>query len=110
MRRLGQLNVCGLVFHAFEGRAAERDTLGTAYGYCDHERQEIWIREGLSTSMFNDTLMHELLHGLLQHSGCEDFIKGVLKPEANPDEVTETLIRILTPHMRPALTAMGKLK
>lgn len=110
MKKLGKIHVCGLTFTVFEGNAEERDTLGGSYGYCDHGRQEIWLREGMSAPMRKDTLLHEALHALMQHSGAENFLDGVLRPEVNRETTVETLIRILTPHLSPVLTSLQSLR
>jgi hypothetical protein len=98
MRRLGKLTICGLAWNVYEGTVKNKDNLSAVYGFCDHAKQEIWVAEGMSPSMFRDTLRHEVRHAILEHSGAESYLKSVLKPEVDADVVIETLVRILTPH------------
>jgi hypothetical protein len=110
MKRLGKIDICGIPFKVALGNAGERDALDKNYGYCDHQRHEIWIREGLSVEATEDTLLHEMHHALYENSGAAQFLKGAFPEGTDLAEIEETLIRIMIPHLRTALRQLKKLK
>ncbi len=110
MKKIGSLSLCGLAFTVYTGSASENPHLEDNQGYCNHTRQEIWIRDSLGTSGFYDTLVHEMLHGIWENSGTSQFLKGCLPDGADQPEIEETIVRILTPHLVNALSQLGKVK
>ncbi len=110
MRRLGKLTLCGIEWPVYQGASSERDALENNFGYCDHQRGEIWIRAGLSPSSHADTLLHEALHAMIEGSGAAQFLKGACPPGADIAEIEETLIRILVPHLRNAIPQLGRVQ
>lgn len=110
MKKLGTINVAGIEFTVYTGTAAERDILDNAFGYCDRQHAEIWLREGLSPSLQANTILHEIIHGVYEHSGVSKFVEHSLKDGVDKDEFEETLIQLLVPHLLPALADARKLK
>lgn len=110
MKRLGKIDICGIPFTFFAGSAEERSALESNYGYCDHQRHEIWIRDSQSQAAVEDTLLHEIQHALWENSGAAQFLKGACPTETNMSEIEETFIRILTPHLLNAIKQLNKLK
>lgn len=53
-----------------------------AYGYIEYPTSQIFIRSDLETSFRNETLIHEILHGLLDNTGLD---------EINTDQITKAL-------------------
>ncbi len=53
-----------------------------AYGYIEYPTSQIYIRADLETTFQNETLIHEILHGLLDNTGID---------EINTDQITKAL-------------------
>jgi hypothetical protein len=53
-----------------------------AYGYIEYPTSEIYIRSDLEITFQNETLIHEILHGLLDNTGID---------EINTDQITKAL-------------------
>lgn len=54
----------------------------TAYGYIDYVSGKIKLRSDISKDFQTETLLHELLHAMLDNSGIEDI---------NLDKITKVL-------------------
>lgn len=102
MKKLGTLQICGLPYDVLLGSWKDEIELKDNFGLCDSENQRIWIREGQKPEQFKNTLMHELLHGLIIESG------GRLVLGEAPAETEEALIQILTPHLLAGLESLAQ--
>jgi len=54
----------------------------SAYGYIEYPTSQIHIRADLDAGFQKETLLHEILHGLLDNTGVEDI---------NTDQITKAL-------------------
>jgi len=110
MKKHGIIPAAGIDFTIYTGTPAERDALSDAYGYCDHERQEITLRANMQPALAANTLCHEIGHALYTHSGVEAYVKAQLKDGVDADVFQETLIQLLVPHLAPVFAAVRKLR
>lgn len=102
---IATVELCGIPFRVFESDDEDTPHLEDRYGYMDPTRSEILIMKGLSVEMQWNTIVHEMLHGVVRHSGANEA--GL----ALDDE--EAVISIVTPHLIRALrsftaTSKGK--
>ena len=42
-------------------------------GMIDYKKQDIYIKKSLKTDLRNVTIIHEILHGILQHTGNDEL-------------------------------------
>jgi len=78
----------------------------SAYGYIEYPTSQIHIRAELDPAFQKETLLHEILHGLLDNTGNEDI---------NTDQITKALAPRLhaflvdNPDFQQYLLASGKI-
>ncbi len=99
MKKLGYVDICGIDYEVQERTVQEDNNLADAYGYTVHSKCLMILEEGLQPLCFRNTLLHEIQHGIWEHSGC----RGALEDE-------ETFIQIYTPHLIRAMQSMKKWK
>lgn len=79
-------------FHAFA--EAENDT--TAVGFCNLESLTIALKPNLPDSLLRETLMHELLHAIIQtQGGIFDTAKTEELEEATVSAISPMLLSVL---------------
>lgn len=77
-----------------------------AYGYIEYPTSQIHIRSDLEITFRNETLIHEILHGLLDNTGID---------EINTDMITQALAPRLSaflvdnPNFQQNILALKKL-
>lgn len=67
-----KVNVCGMPHTVIECPDLF-DADGTHYGQIDYGKCEIRINDGISKDNANETLCHEMIHGILVHIGRSDL-------------------------------------
>ena len=67
-----KVNICGML-HKVIKCPDLFDADGTHYGQIDYGKCEIRINDGISKENFEETLCHEMLHGILVHIGRGDL-------------------------------------
>lgn len=78
----------------------------SAYGYIEYPTSQIHIRAGLDSEFQKETLLHEILHGILDNTGIEDI---------NTDQLAKALAPRLhaflvdNPEFQKNLLASGKI-
>lgn len=73
-----------------DGRLDELDDLD---GVCDHSKNRIWIRERMGPLMEKDTVLHELLHSIIDQLDIKRRFKDVEK------DFEEDVVYALTPRI-----------
>ncbi len=71
-----EIKVCGITYlvivqEHFKAYDDERNL----WGYCDYERQIIYVRESLSEERKRQVLIHELTHAMLQEPDTKNKMK-----------------------------------
>jgi len=66
-----KVNVCGVPYKVIE--CDDSFDVGTHFGQIDYADAIIKINRKLSKEMWNETLCHEMLHGMLVHLGYSDL-------------------------------------
>ena len=65
-----EIKVCGMIYTVkFQEYFKAHDDDRNIWGYCDHEQQEIFIRESLSVQKKKQVLIHELTHAIMHEAG-----------------------------------------
>lgn len=65
-----KVNICGILHEVIE----KEDAFNTGEcGLIDHHYSEIIINKNLSKAMYNETLIHEMVHGILVHLGYNEL-------------------------------------
>lgn len=72
MRQRMKVNICGMPHKVIECPDLF-DADGTHYGQIDYGKCEIRINDEISEDNFEETLCHEMLHGILVHIGRSDL-------------------------------------
>jgi len=101
---LGHINVCNVKVSIVRASVTQalclRDDDGsTLLGRFVESPALIVVRRGLSDAVERDTIVHECIHALLAYSGAKQFLTGPAKEISDGDELEETLVRILAPHV-----------
>jgi hypothetical protein len=115
MKRLGEVNICGLIVTVMEAAWEKSDnplTEETA-GLYDAKMQIIWIEAGYTRQSKVDTLIHEMLHALIGHSGLNHVIGDAARFSLQSDaysQLEENIVSILAPHLKTALGGINKVK
>lgn len=86
-KRKQTINIANRKFSLVFPSAIIGDDGKECYGLANHGTSTISVATAYP-SLFNTTLIHELLHALLNASGADQLI-----------EQEETFVRILTPHL-----------
>lgn len=115
MRKLGSLTVCGLTYTVMSADSCDKDNPlpEGASGYCDPEKQIIWIAEEDTRQAKVDTLIHEVLHAILSHSGLDQYIANTARIAVSSNlyhELEETIVSVMTPHLKLALANINRVK
>jgi hypothetical protein len=99
MKKLGRVNICGIQYSVEEHSQEEDHNIQDCYGYTAHTLCKIVLREGMPPDAFRNTLLHEIQHGIWEHSGL-----------AAGSHDQETHIMIFTPHLIAAMESIRKWK
>lgn len=65
-----------------------------AYGFTDHANLRIVVRKSVSPRVQQETILHEIIHAVLDSSGAVKAIELVAR-----SDVDEVLISALVPHL-----------
>lgn len=112
-KRLGELELGGVLFDIFEGTEEDIHHLADCYGFCDNENQEIWLQAGMKPTQFRQVLLHEIQHAIFEHSGILNFMADTLRVTRGSEKLRsfeEQFIRINTPHLIRAMASLKKLR
>ena len=102
-KRIGVVDVCGLPFTVYECTADSVPKIESCFGFCEVDKQEIYLEAGLGNAAWMNTLVHEILHGIIDHSGA-NLVAGLDYDRA------EILIRVITPHLLAAIKSLKGLR
>lgn len=107
MKKLGSVDICGISYGVVLASRNEVRGLDEAYGVCAHDVCTIAIRDDLPPSCFENVIIHEMLHGLWQHSGLWEI------SDQSWDDLhkyEEAMIQALVPNLIRALKSLKKLR
>jgi hypothetical protein len=104
MKKLGVVNICGIDYEVQEHSIEECPQLADAYSAIVHMQSLILIRKGLEPTLFRNAVMHEIQHGIWEHSGLRETTEALTDMKV----IEETHIQIFTPHWIAALASMKK--
>ncbi len=106
-----ELDVCGQRYRVLLSEAEGCAELGDDEGVTLGERTEIYIQRGLSASRKEDTLIHELIHALLDASGAgHSLCEHLGLSEDRWREFEEKLARLMAPAMLATFRGAGWLE
>jgi len=103
MKKLGQVDICGIPHEVVERTVEEDPNLADCYGYFQPTIAMIVMRANLPGHVFTNTLFHEGQHGIWEHSGV-----GELKQDS--DNYQEAFIQVYTPHLLAFTKSVKRLK
>lgn len=69
------VNICGTPHEVIEQKETFEGE-NSICGQIDYKRCKIYINEDMSQDMKNETLCHEMLHGMLVHHGYNDMAEN----------------------------------
>lgn len=78
-----RVNICGIPYKVKYKNVINEGNAGICEGEINYSKQRILLREGLPQQIENETLTHEMVHGMLCHLGytelCNDetFVQGL---------------------------------
>jgi hypothetical protein len=101
-KSLGHIDVCGLPFEVFEVTPEDCPYIEGKYGYCDNQAQKIYLDACQAKEGWRNTLIHEMCHGIIAHSGINAVV--------DMGDMEEAFIRILVPHLIKGLDSCKSLK
>ncbi len=115
MKKVGELTIAGFRYRLYccdenEEKTGIEDGVG---GMCHLSDQLIAINRTVSEEQQEDTVIHETLHALLYHSGAQEYLSKKLRLDKNSEayeEVEETLLQLLSPHLRTLIPQLAKIK
>ncbi|HEM6371044.1 TPA: ImmA/IrrE family metallo-endopeptidase [Streptococcus suis] len=68
-----EIKVCGITYSVIvQEHFKAYDDERNLWGYCDYEKQIIYVRESLSEERKRQVLIHELTHAMLQEAGYKE--------------------------------------
>lgn len=78
-----KVNICGVPYKVKYKRVIEEEQAGIAEGLIVYRKQRIYLRKNMPKEITEETLTHEILHGILTHMGKneltndEEFVQGL---------------------------------
>ena len=78
-----KVNICGVPYKVKYKRVIEEEQAGIAEGLIVYRKQKIYLRKNMPKEITEETLTHEILHGILTHMGKseltndEEFVQGL---------------------------------
>lgn len=103
MKKIGVVDICGIDYDVEEVTVEEDNNLGDCYAYVVHKLSLIRIQSGLGPTCFRNVLLHEIQHGIWEHSGIKQL-------DAASDKYEEAFICMFTIHWIAAQASMRKWK
>lgn len=70
------INICGIPYEIEEVEPCEAFNSGggKVLGFINYSEQVIQIRKGLPDHIKEETILHEMVHGILFHTGRNDLV------------------------------------
>jgi hypothetical protein len=99
---LGHIDICGLPFEVYEATSEDAAYLEGKYGYCDNAGQKIYLEATQGPEAWRNTLIHEMCHGIIAHSGISAMI--------DMGGMEEAFIRVLVPHLLKGIDSCKTLR
>lgn len=80
-----KINICGIPYKVKYKNVLREGDPGICEGCIDYSKQRIRLRKGMPKDIENETLTHEIVHGILQHLGYTDLCndEGFVQAMAN---------------------------
>lgn len=96
-KKQSKIRVCGIWYEIVSMSEEDEPQLEGAEGLCDHKNCRIVLKTGIDQNRVKDTLVHEILHALINESGVRNELETLAHKDAG--EVEERIVRMLTPHL-----------
>lgn len=105
MKELFRVQVAGHSVPVFranskEVRELENDDGTDLCGCFVPPKGTIYICQGLPKDVERDTINHEIVHAWFYLSGAREVLRRLVKRPDDTEDVEETLVSVLTPHVR----------
>lgn len=65
--------ICGIPYEVITKEVIDCEGEGKTLGHIDYANQKITLREDLPEETRKETLIHEMIHGILCHIGRDDL-------------------------------------
>jgi len=78
-----KIKICGIPYKVKHKKVIQEEEPGIGEGLIIYSKQEIQLRKGLGKEIEQETLTHEIIHGILTHMGRqslsndEEFVQGL---------------------------------
>jgi len=102
MKRFGFIKVCGSKIPIQVGSSEDHKELVGCYGLYDANTCTIWIHVDTPKTLIIQTLVHEVLHAMLNLSGAiysTAAAFGLDRDDSRIEAWEESFVRLLTPHI-----------
>lgn len=112
-KHIGNVSICGFDFDVFHAKPGEMGLRDGVSGVCATQEQTIVINSDDNVQQQADTLLHEVCHGIWEHSGLKDWLAKEMRLGRNSgemDKIEELWIRLFLPHFRVAAKDFGGVK
>lgn len=110
MKKLGNLDVCGVEYTIVEIDDDDRDPDGMApehVGFSDHRACRIFVRD-VPKERRNEVLFHEAVHCVLWESGIERWLAGLTRLSGERlDDAVEDFVTLFSPGLRTTLRGLS---
>lgn len=68
-----QVNICGIKYKIKEKDVINEGDEGIVQGRIEYSKQKIFLKKNLPEQTKEETLVHEIVHGILLHTGWMDL-------------------------------------
>lgn len=108
MHLLRKVDICGRDYRVLEVTPEEHPEIEGCEGLCDYTNATIYIAQGRAETVRIDTLLHEIVHGVIEATGHRLKLQTASEAAGHEtDHLEEELVVALTPALRAALKSAG---
>lgn len=109
MKPIGTIPICQITYQVFEVPHKKMESISggvDAFGYVNHEKQEIYILAGMTQEARRSTARHEAMHGVMTLSGAS---RALQQGRISIDELEEDVVRAVEPWIDAVVMAVRDL-
>lgn len=72
-KKLKKVRICGIPHKIKYKDVIDEDVEGIVNGYIEYSKATIYLKKGLPPAFERETLVHEIVHGMLVHTGRQSL-------------------------------------